>query len=682
MRYPKNALGIFLYANVASWLLLIGSNVIALIGFGGKPFLNINFYLEGLLLNLLFLVLFFYFSVQIERQKPLDFIEQLTQLFITGLLTNTGALVVQFVSTTLQVPPITPSKIQLINWLYYLNIVFVSIFLTQTFFYWKRMILHQKSSQIARTWYTFEYILLASLIFNFFDLGFSNTVFALSFIALTLLGLRLSVNLKWVAYLNAKEKWQGILLLLFIAAFTFYFFRTVITHSENEHLIVDLTHSLYILSLGSFVLFYTIFSLLVIIFNLPTTSVFERKLEEIVSFQKLAHSLRIEEQEEQVYQTLLDAVVSTIEIDAAWLDIHDDHGNLKDTVYRHITADTVHQIKQQLLAHRLKQALHQAFERRHTLDEAPDLSGHNYHSLLVIPMVSHQSSMGSLFLLHRFKDAFDKEKLTRTFVMQAGVSIENFRLLHKTIRQERYQEEIKIARTVQQRLLPKSLFIAPNIEVDAFSDSAYEVGGDYYDFYRIDEHRTLLIIGDISGKGTSAAFNMAQLKGIFHGVSSLGLSPQELLPSLNQAVSACFDRKAFATATLALIDNEAHTVQLTRAGHCPTLYYCAHTQTLRYLMGEGLGLGILRNGSYAAHVDPQIFSYQSGDMLFFYTDGVVEAKNQTGEEYGYDRLKTLISSYVTHSVQDINQQILQDLARFTQDTPIHDDHTVLAIRFL
>jgi serine phosphatase RsbU (regulator of sigma subunit) len=90
----------------------------------------------------------------------------------------------------------------------------------------------------------------------------------------------------------------------------------------------------------------------------------------------------------------------------------------------------------------------------------------------------------------------------------------------------------------------------------------------------------------------------------------------------------------------------------------------------------------LRNGSYAAHVDPQIFSYQSGDMLFFYTDGVVEAKNQTGEEYGYDRLKTLISSYVTHSVQDINQQILQDLARFTQDTPIHDDHTVLAIRFL
>src|SRR5690606_22870988 len=118
-------------------------------------------------------------------------------------------------------------------------------------------------------------------------------------------------------------------------------------------------------------------------------------------------------------------------------------------------------------------------------------------------------------------EGFNKEmtKIVSTFANQAGISIENFRLMEEALQNERYKEELKIAKTVQKSLLPTNLDQDDDFEVAAFSESADEVGGDYYDTHRISARLIALIIADVSGKGTTAAFHMSQMKGIFHSLA-------------------------------------------------------------------------------------------------------------------------------------------------------------------
>ena len=152
-----------------------------------------------------------------------------------------------------------------------------------------------------------------------------------------------------------------------------------------------------------------------------------------------------------------------------------------------------------------------------------------------------------------------------------------------------------------------------------------EVGGDYYDVYHMDEKRTSLIIGDVSGKGTSAAFHMAQMKGVFQSLVQLDLDPKEFLVHANNALSRCLESTSFITVSFFVIDANEKKVNFARAGHCPSLYYRAETGKTEYFKNRGLGLGILRNFNFHKYVQVNEFSYQAGDVLVLYTDGITEA---------------------------------------------------------
>lgn len=129
-----------------------------------------------------------------------------------------------------------------------------------------------------------------------------------------------------------------------------------------------------------------------------------------------------------------------------------------------------------------------------------------------------------------------------TFVGQTSISIENHRLLNEAIKNERYREELEIAQRVQRSLLPSELHHNNSFEIDGFSAAADEVGGDYYETFRFDNENFALIIGDVSGKGTSAAFNMSQMKGVFHSLVQLNLSPINFLSKANSALSRCLEK--------------------------------------------------------------------------------------------------------------------------------------------
>ncbi|MDX2304456.1 MAG: GAF domain-containing SpoIIE family protein phosphatase [Microscillaceae bacterium] len=694
MLSPKNALGIFLYVNIVSWLLLLTIKLIAFLGFSSQHVSNANYYLKGLLLNLFLLFIFFYFSSRVEKLKEINFVEILTRLFILGLVANTLSLIIQFVLSFLEVPPVSRSEEVIINILYHISIVLVMVFLTQAFFYWKKMVLHQKNEQLLKTWNAFEYLLLISLLFNFFEFDLNDLPFSIALGGLLLMGLFLSVNLKWVAYLNAKEKWQSILLLLFISIFSYYFFYTVIRHADIDFFTTNLMHSVYVLAMFVFVIFYSIFSLLVIIFNLPTTPVFQEINEVVVSLQRLVESLQEGEKEDQVYEVLLEKAYESVTADAGWLEIMDENGKISENILKgDISTETIQQIKRIIKKQRLKEIVEMTFMGKSiSPDSRTYFNNHvqeaikkfDFESIYIAPLVVNKDKpLGSLALLKKVKDGFDEEKreLINTFARQASISIEYFRLLSKKIEAERYKEEFKIAQRVQKSLLPARLEFGKGLKIEAFSESAYEVGGDYYDVYKTPSGKIMVIVGDVSGKGTSAAFHMSQMKGIFLSLAQLDLDTKKFLEYTNNALSYCLSKASFITITVMLIDQETKKVEFARAGHCPTIYYRHSEQKAHFHQGEGLGLGIIRNSLYAKHLESEIVEYDAGDMILLYTDGIVEAKNLRDDEYGYNRLKILLENSGHNTPAEILAKIKEDLRTFCSNIAPHDDYTAVLIKF-
>jgi serine phosphatase RsbU (regulator of sigma subunit) len=220
-----------------------------------------------------------------------------------------------------------------------------------------------------------------------------------------------------------------------------------------------------------------------------------------------------------------------------------------------------------------------------------------------------------------------------------------------------------------------------DFEISAFSVAADEVGGDYYDSFKVNDNKIALIIGDVSGKGTSAAFHMSQMKGIFHGLAQLDLPPEDFLIKANKAINTSLDKTSFVTISYFILDRTEKKVKFARAGHCPTLYYDKEKKRASYFTNKGLGLGIVRDDSYAKYVQQRDFSYQSGDILILYTDGITEASNFKAEEFGYDRLSDIIDKNAALDVEELQKKIISDLYEFCGQSELDDDYTTVIVKF-
>jgi len=268
-----------------------------------------------------------------------------------------------------------------------------------------------------------------------------------------------------------------------------------------------------------------------------------------------------------------------------------------------------------------------------------------------------------------------------TFVSQASIAIKNFRLMNEAIQTERYKEELKIAKDVQQSLIPSNLLVNNNVEISAFSKGAADVGGDYYDIFELNKSRFALVIGDVSGHGTSAAFNMAQMKGVFQSLVSMDLPVDQFMIHANNALSRCLEKKSFITLSLFILNTEEKTIQYARAGHCPALLLDHKFKTCSFLDGKGLGLGVSRNNVYEKFIHKYELSYSSGDSLILYTDGLVEAHNPSRDEYGYERLKVVALDSMGLNTKQISESIIEDVQQFTGSSQFEDDCTLLVLKF-
>ncbi len=669
-----------------SWVSLVFTDLSIVFSSTSSISPSVEAHVPKILLSLFIFSLFIYYKYKIEKAESVNFVDLLWKVFVTGLLATIVSLLFRLLLNLLGNTKLAQNIIFL-DFIYLINLGLISAFLISTFIVWKRLILYQKSKFLLVSWKIFEYGLLLGLVYNLFEYPILVTLREYYIAILILLGLFLSANMKWVAFLNFKQKWKGILLIALAMFYLGYFSFTLtgfaVDISEKTLLFQDFRGNVFIIALITFIFVYSLFSLLVILFNLPTSSVFEQKLEEVVNFQRLSQSIQTEQTEDRVYDILLESAKSTVMADASWIEeIREDAPSVFHTY--NIQEDEILRIKEHFKKNEVKGILDKGTDRTKNLGRhLSSLRGTHFRSMMAFPIYVKGKQEATLVVLKDVSDGFNKEnaKILDTFSNQAGISIENFRLLSEALQNERYKEELKIAKKVQSSLLPKQLDECGDFDMVAFSEAADEVGGDYYDTLKIVPHRTAIIISDVSGKGTSAAFHMSQMKGVFHSLAQLDLDPKTFLVRANNALSKCLDKASFITTSFFLIDSLKKTVEFARAGHCPTLYYNSQTKEWTFFQNKGLGLGILRSNGFENYIQLNTFSYHPDDIIVLYTDGITEAKNRRGDEYGYDRLQNAVAKVGNLSAKEIQEHLIKDLYEFSGSSIIDDDYTTLIIKF-
>ncbi len=274
-------------------------------------------------------------------------------------------------------------------------------------------------------------------------------------------------------------------------------------------------------------------------------------------------------------------------------------------------------------------------------------------------------------------------ELAGSFNQMTG-SIEG--LLQTAAEKKRLEEELRIARVIQMSLLPRGPLDVPGLGITALCVPAREVGGDYYDFFHLPADRLGILIADVSGKGTSAALYMAELKGLVLALSQRYDSPRDLLIEVNRIISEHLDSRSFITITYALIDLQAGVMTFCRAGHTPLIFLPGPSSSLpsaRVLTPSGMVLGLRIDGAaekFSELLEEESVDLAPGDVIVLFTDGITEAMNPESDLFGETRLSRIVEEHGHLESSELRERIMREIEAFVGSADQHDDMTMILLK--
>ena len=252
-------------------------------------------------------------------------------------------------------------------------------------------------------------------------------------------------------------------------------------------------------------------------------------------------------------------------------------------------------------------------------------------------------------------------------------------LLIELLEKSDVQKEIDLAREIQLSLLPGTSLQKKDLEVYSFAHTAKEVGGDYLDVIETSKG-TYVIIADVSGKGLSAALYMVRLQALVSLIIERDHpSPKELLLQLNNYIKSNSRDKTFVTGCAAFFPNDASHFEYVRAGHNIPVYYSKERDSTFKLKANGFALGMTSTKLLEMNLEIKKFHFKPGDSVLFYTDGLNEARNDRGEEYGEERIESLMEIYGSLHAKTIVNKVQSSLEAFIGSTDPLDDVTFTCI---
>ncbi|HEY6952674.1 MAG TPA: GAF domain-containing SpoIIE family protein phosphatase, partial [Bacteroidota bacterium] len=519
----------------------------------------------------------------------------------------------------------------------------------------------------------------------------ATSLFVLTIVFVVIISFRQS----WIVYLSRREKIYCIVYsaLLF---FTSVFLSVLVTNtSASNRLIVAFSHPLHSFIQLTAILGSVYFGMAFVstLFHLPTAEVFERKQSELTSLHNLSRLVTQVFDFNDLVNTVTQMTLEVCGATTSWLELVRAHSDEKELAVdiaarRNIATEQIERLigdskpsLRQVMAQSKKVSLIDDILADRRMRHAKSDGGMK-GSMLSVPLLSHGELIG---ILHATKDieyGFDQDDIDvlTTFADHVTIAIENSKLIAKSIERERLHQEMMVAQRMQQRLLPQNVPQYPSIDIAAVSESSLEVGGDYYDFVQLGDDRFGIVVGDVSGKGVSAAFYMAEVKGIFLSLSKLSSSPRELLVRANQALMDSLERNAFISLIYVMVDTRKSSMVMARAGHCPVIYISAEGCEL--VRPNGLGLGLTNGTVFEESTEERTIKLRKDDVLVFYTDGITESRDKDGEEYGYDRLVRTAMAAKNLDACRIKDSILEDVRTYRSDSSVSDDMTLVVVKWL
>jgi serine phosphatase RsbU (regulator of sigma subunit) len=299
---------------------------------------------------------------------------------------------------------------------------------------------------------------------------------------------------------------------------------------------------------------------------------------------------------------------------------------------------------------------------------------------LLVPLVSQGELIGLLNLGPRLSQqeySADDRKLLSDLATQTAPAVRVAQLVRQQQQEakerERIEQELKVARLIQQTLLPKALPEIPGYEVAAYYQPAREVGGDFYDFLTLDDGRLGLVVGDVTDKGVPAALVMATTRTMLRAAAQRLLTPGEVLQRVNDVLVQDIPPNMFVTCLYAILDPESGRVVYANAGHdLPYRRKAGRQGGAEELRARGMPLGLMPGMGY----EEKEMVLQRGESVLFYSDGLVEAHDRRREMFGFPRLQGLVGAHRSGGSALISF-LLAELARFTGENWEQEDDITL-----
>jgi len=301
----------------------------------------------------------------------------------------------------------------------------------------------------------------------------------------------------------------------------------------------------------------------------------------------------------------------------------------------------------------------------------------------IVPLVIKQKVIGLLLfgLKHSGAQFAGKDiELLIAAANQTAVSIENARLYEAEATKIKIERDLDVARQIQEGLLPTVVPKIKNLDTAGIMIPALQVGGDYYDLIKVSKTQMYIVVGDVSGKGLSASFYMSKLQTMISLFCTGEKSPKEVLTEVNKKLAGNIEKQWFITLTIAFVNVDKKTIQISRAGHTPTLKYS--NGAIDYLKPNGMGVGLDFSNLFGDTLDEITLPLIKDDIYVFYSDGINEAMNNSNKMYGDERLEEILKSNSKENSKVIVDSTITSLKEFRGSKDPNDDVTLVVLKIV
>ena len=492
-----------------------------------------------------------------------------------------------------------------------------------------------------------------------------------------------SFRVAWIAFMTKKQK----LYVLLISTILVVLFAINLSMVENDgftkNFLINFSPGIHfflsILMLYGLIYYAVLF--VTTLFHLPTAEAIDKKVEEVSSLIDLSKLMTRVLDIKDLSDSITNYIIKVTNSDAAWfVEIQNDTIEIHSTT--NISSELAEKFTQYCVSKNLldRDKVSVINKSEGEIDKTNKF-WENYFSLISAPINRHNVNIGYIVALRSKPIQFDEDEIRplQAFAQYAAIAFENAKLIEESIEKERLESELKVARDIQYKILPRHIPQYNHLEISSVFVPAFEVGGDYYDFFPIDDCKLGFVIADVSGKGISAAFIMAEVKGIFESLASTFSNPRDILISANSILKNSLDKKSFVTAIFGIFDCRSSKMTISRAGHVP-MYIC-RAQKLSKIIPNGIGLGMEKTDIFESYLKEIDIELENNDLIVLFTDGISEAKNKNMEEFGYSRLENLICTNSDLSVDDLSKVIMKEVSVFSKDYQQHDDITLILFKW-